>query len=451
MSKVIRVGNASGFWGDSPSAPVQLVEKGELDVLTLDYLAEVTLSILAKAKIKDPTKGYATDFVEVLPGIAKFWKNQSNLKIVTNAGGMNPASCGEACAEILCDAGMAGLKIALVSGDDFVDQIDRRIAEGFCFPNQDNGESIEGIRDRIVSANVYVGVEPIVAALLEGARLVLTGRVTDPAMVLAAGIEKFGWAADDWDRLAGGTVAGHLIECGAQVTGGIYNDWLEMPDPAGIGYPIVEMAEDGSCVVTKPDGTGGVVNEMTVKEQLMYEIGDPAEYITADVIADFTTLRVKAIGENRVQVSGATGKPATAFYKASITFRDGYAATGEVVMTGEQAVAKARRAGESVLERVRGGGAELAESQIDVIGGGACGPGLGREDAREVMLRISVRDAQRSGVERFTREMAMLVTAGPPGTTGYAQSRGRVREVLSYWPTLVPKSFITPKVDWMEA
>ena len=451
MSRVIRVGNASGFWGDSPSAPVQLVEKGELDVLTLDYLAEVTLSILAKARIKDATKGYATDFVEVLPEVAKFWADQPKLKIITNAGGMNPASCGQVCADILRNAGMSGLRIALVSGDDFVDQIDERIAGGFLFANQDSGESIERIRDRIVSANVYLGAGPMVDALRGGARLVLTGRVTDPAMVLAAGIETFDWAANDWARLAGGTVAGHLIECGAQVTGGIYNDWLDMPDPAGIGYPIVEIADDGSCVVTKPEGTGGVVNEMTVKEQLMYEIGDPTAYITADVIADFTSLSVQAVGEDRVRVSGARGTPATEFYKASITFRDGYAATGEIVITGEGAVAKARRAGESVLDRVRGGGAELAESQIDVIGGGACGPGLGSEDAREVMLRISVRDAQRSGVERFTREMAMLVTAGPPGTTGYAQSRGRVREVLSYWPTLVPKSFITPKVDWMEA
>jgi hypothetical protein len=448
----VRVGNGSGFWGDSPEGPYQLMQLGRLDYLTADYLAEVALSVLTKQRQRNPEMGYAYDFVEVLERIAPLWAEQPNLRIVTNAGGVNAKACAQACAKVLRDAGLTGRKIALVHGDDLMPHLDSWLADGFEFKHMETGEPLGDHRRNLVSANAYIGVASIVEALEAGADLVLAGRVTDPAMILGPAIFGHGWNSDERNKIAGATVAGHLIECGAQVTGGISTDWLEIADPAGIGYPIVEIEEDGSCVVTKPPGTGGRVDERTVKEQLLYEISDPRNFLTPDVIVDFTTLQVEQIGPNRVRVSGATGREPTSTYKVSAALVDGYMASGELTVFGERALEKARRAGRSVLERLERVGFSYESTRVECLSSGETVPGTSSTTtlATEVGLRVTVSDHDYDKVRRFTRELASLVCCGPPGTTGYAGGRPKVRDVLAYWPTLIPKEWIKTSVEMIK-
>lgn len=435
MSGAIRVANGSGFWGDSPFGPLQLMRAGGFDVLTLDYLAEVTLSILTRFQRRDPRAGYAADFVEVMRAIAPLWKGRPEVRIVTNAGGVNPAACVEETARVLREAGLAGKRIAVVTGDDLMPHLDAWLAAGEALRNSETGEPLAAMRSRLLTANAYIGYRPVAEALRAGADLVLAGRVTDPAMALGPAVAAHGWDERDWDRLAGATVAGHLIECGCQVTGGIATDWLEIPDPAGIGFPIVEIAADGSCIVTKPPGTGGRVDARTVKEQLVYEIGDPREFRTPDVTVDFTSLAVEELEADRVRVSGARGRPPGEDYKVSAAYLDGYMASGELTVVGARAEEKARRAGEAVLERLRRENIRFDESAVETLGGG-----------ERAVLRIAVRDADLENVRRFSRELASLVTAGPPGTTGYAGGRPRPREVVAYWPAFVARSRVDPLV-----
>jgi len=448
----VRIGNGCGFWGDSPEGPYQLVSRGKLDFLTLDYLAEVALSILTKQMRKNPETGFAYDFIEVLDRIGPLWREQPGLRIVTNAGGVNPVGCAQACAEVLRRHGLTGRKIALVTGDDLMPHLDQWMGDGYEFRHLETDEPLGEHRPSLVSANAYIGVRPIVEALAAGADLVLAGRVTDPALALGPAIHAHGWHDDNWNRLAGGTVAGHLIECGTQVTGGISTGWLDIPDPAGIGFPIVEVAEDGFAVVTKPEGTGGQVTEHTVKEQLLYEIGDPRNFLTPDVTVDFTSLRVQEVGDNRVLVSGAKGRPPGDQYKVSAAMVDGFLASGELTVFGERAVEKATRAGESVLERLRRAGVTYEASRVECLRTGAAVPGTEEVDhgVTEVGLRVTVSDHDREKVRRFSRELASLITAGPPGTTGYAAGRPRVRDVLAYWPTMVSKDWITTKIEMIE-
>jgi Acyclic terpene utilisation family protein AtuA len=453
----VRIGNGCGFWGDSPEGPYQLVSRGKLDFLTLDYLAEVALSILTKQMRKNPEAGFAYDFVEALERIGPLWRDQPGLRIVTNAGGVNPRGCARACAEVMRRHGLDGRKIALVTGDDLMPDLDGYMADGFEFKHMETGEPLGANRNRLVSANAYIGVRPIVQALADGADLVLAGRVTDPALALGPAIHAHGWHEDNWNRLAGGTVAGHLIECGTQVTGGISTNWLDIPDPAGIGFPIVEVSADGLAVVTKPEGTGGRVTEHTVKEQLLYEIGDPKNFITPDVIVDFTSLRVQDLGDDRVLVSGARGRPPGDDFKVSAALVGGYMASGELTVFGERAVEKATRAGESVIERLRRVGVQFESTRVECLRTGASVPGAsgpGTEEAdrgvTEVGLRVTVQDRDQAKVRRFSRELASLITAGPPGTTGYAAGRPRVREVLAYWPSLVPKDWMKTDIEMIE-
>jgi hypothetical protein len=302
----------------------------------------------------------------------------------------------------------------------------------------------------VVSANAYLGAGPIVDALKNGARVVITGRVADASLTLAPAVHAFGWAWDDWHRLSGGSVAGHLIECGAQVTGGLWCNWQEAPDLANVGYPIAEFESNGDFTITKPDGTGGAVNLETVTEQLLYEVGDPAAYMTPDVVADFTSVRLSQNGSNVVRVTGAKGKPATDTYKVSISYRDGFASSGTLVISGPNAAAKARASGEMLLERLRVGGALPTQSLVECLGTGDCVPGvLPRSDPPEVVLRVSVRDPDKAKVERFTKEFAPLVTSGPPGVTGYTTGRPAVREVFAYWPSLIAKSAVRPEVRFV--
>jgi len=449
--KPIRIGNAQGFWGDSVDAPAQLVsQQPDLDYLTLDYLAEVSMSILALQKERDSAAGYARDFLEVVRSLTPFWRKGSRVRLISNAGGLNPKGCAQACAEVLQQAGIRRMTIGVVEGDDVLPVL-RAGAGAGAFPNLESGEPIENRLESLVTANAYLGAQPVVEALNAGADIVITGRVADPSLTVAPCVAEFGWGWNDHDRIAGATVAGHLIECGTQVTGGISTDWLQIPDPANIGFPVVEVNADGTCVVTKPGKTGGVVNEQTVKEQLLYEIGDPDHYLSPDVTVSFLSLQVLEERKNRVRVSGAKGRPATASYKVSASYRDGFWAQGTLTVFGRDAVAKARRSGDIILQRVRKAGYRLARWSVECLGTGACLPGQPdpsiTRSLMETVLRVTVADPRREAVERFAKEMSPLITSGPPGVTGYAGGRPRVHPVFSYWPCLIDKKLVRPRVS----
>jgi hypothetical protein len=442
----IRVGNGCGFWGDSVDAPVRLAEAGRLDYLTLEYLAELTMSILALQKQKNPEAGFATDFLDVLRRLCPILKVQPNLKIITNGGGMNPLACANQARQILNDAGLGDRKLAVVTGDDLMPDLDRLLASGHDLAHLDSGAAVASIRNRLVSANAYLGAQPIVQALKQGASIVITGRVADASLTVAPAVHEFGWDWNDWDRLSAATVAGHLIECGAQVTGGL---WCNVGDGtilANVGYPIAEIEANGRVTITKPDETGGAVNRETVSEQLLYEVGDPAAYLTPDVTADFTSVRLDEVGPDRVAITGAKGKPATDSYKVSMAYRDGFSASGTLVIAGPNAQAKAWGCGELVWRRLAQAGFMYERAYSEIIGGraGEDQTALACAEASAVVLRLSARDERKSAIERFTRELAPLVTSGPPGVTGYTSGRPPVREVLAFWPALIDKGAVAP-------
>lgn len=445
----LRIGNGCGFWGDNLDAPIFLARDGKLDYLTLEYLAELTMSILALQKLRDPEAGYATDFLDVLQRLTPILRQQPNMKIITNAGGMNPHACAREARAILAKGDLARRRTGVVSGDDLLPRLDELLVQGHALCNLDTGAPLATVRDRVVSANAYLGAGPIVEALRQGAEIVITGRVADASLTVAPAINAFDWKWDDWDRLAGATVAGHLIECGAQVTGGLWCHWDEAKDLTNVGYPLVDLQADGGFTISKPESSGGAVNLETVSDQLLYEVGDPAAYLTPDVVADFTSVKLDALGSDRVHVSPARGKPATDTYKVSIAYRNGFQASGTLVILGPGAVAKSQRSGEMLLERLRRIDVVPERHLIETLGTGACVPGVLRDapEPVEVVLRVSVQDSRRHIVERFTKEFAPLVTAGPPGVTGYTTGRPPVREVFAYWPALVDKRMVTPHVE----
>jgi Acyclic terpene utilisation family protein AtuA len=449
--KTIRIANGQGFWGDWLEAPVNLVERGPIDYLTLDYLAEITMSIMQKQKSRDPNAGYARDFLHVIGRVLpKCLENK--IKVVANAGGVNPDACVAGLAEVVKKLGLAGkVKVGVVSGDDIMDRLDDLIARGIELKNMETGEPLSSIRDRVQSANVYFGGAPIADALDRGAEIVVTGRCTDTGLTLGPMIHAFKWARDDWDKVAAGTVAGHIIECGAQATGGNSQvDWQSIPDFWDIGYPIVEACEDGTFIVTKHEGTGGRVSVATVTEQLMYEMGDPQNYITPDGIADFTTINLEQAGENRVRVSRIKGRPATDLYKVSISFLSGYKAAGGLIYAWPDAYEKAKAADAMLRRRIENLGLKFEEVLTQYVGVDATHEGLAgkpRADLAEVMMRVAVRARDRAPVERFTKELAPLVLAGPPAVTGFGSGRPKVEEVVAYWPALLPKSAVAPKIE----
>jgi hypothetical protein len=447
--KRVRIGNGCGFWGDNLDAPIRLASAGTLDYLTLEYLAELTMSILAVQKQKDAAAGYAHDFIDVLARLGPILKEQPQLKVVTNAGGMNPQGCAAKARDVLTKAGLGGIRIGVVSGDDLLPRLDELIAAGHSLNHLDTSEPLTSIRDRVVSANAYLGAEPIVKAIKLGARIVITGRVADASLTVGPAAFEFDWDLAGLDRLAAATVAGHLIECGAQATGGL---WINADDSTrlgDVGYPIVEMAEDGAFTITKPANTGGAVNVETVSEQLLYEVADPARYFTPDVVANFTTVRLKQAGPVAVAVTGGTGNGITDTYKVSIAYRDGFMSAGTLVIAGPGATGKAYRSGAIILEKLKQAGFTYAATNVEALGGGDCVPGVVKSaaDPPEVVLRVAVSDSNRAAVERFTKEFAPLVTSGFAGTTGYTTGRPPVREVFAYWPALIAKSAVTPVVE----
>lgn len=450
----VRIGNAQAFWGDRDDAAFEMLrQEPDLDYLTLDYLAEVSMSILALQRERDPSAGFARDFVEVVRSIAPYWSAGGRCRLIANAGGLNPRGCAEQCRQALAAAGCREMRIGVVTGDDILEVVRRASVAPHSreFANLETGAQVQTVSDRLVTANAYLGAAPIVEALRDGADIVITGRVADPSLAVAACMHHYGWAEDAFDRIAGATVAGHLIECGAQVTGGISTDWLNLPDPAHIGFPIVEVFDDGSCIVTKPRNTGGRVSALTVKEQLVYEIGDPENYLSPDVIVSFLSLVVEDFGNDRVRISGAIGTPRPNTYKVSATFRDGFRAAGTLTIVGRNAAAKAQRVGELVLQLVREAGFELRDSVIECLGsGGATNVAMLSEAADrfgETVLRIAIESDARHAVERFSRELMPFITAGPQGTTGYAEGRPRVHPVFRYWPSLVGRETVCPHVE----
>ena len=455
MSKTIRIAGGQGFWGDLPEAPVQQVEGGPIDYLMLDYLAEVTMSIMQKQRSRDPAAGYAKDFVllmrRILPACI-----ERNIKVTANAGGVNVEGCAAAVREVARELGLAGkVRLGIVTGDDLMPRLDELLSRGIELHNMDTGEPLSTVRDRIQSANAYLGAWPMVEALNSGAQIVITGRATDTGLTLAPLIHEFGWAADDWHRLASGTIAGHIIECGAQASGGnCQYEWRSVPSLANVGFPIVEAAPDGTFVITKHEGTGGWVIIPSIKEQLVYEMGDPREYITPDCVADFTTVHLEYDGRDRVRVFGIEGRPATEFLKVSISYSAGYKAVGTLVYSWPEAYEKAKVADRILRARLDRLGLKFDQVLTEFVGVNAThGPLAGepRGDLAEVQLRVAVRSEDRAAVERFTKEIAPLVLTGPPGVTGFAGGRPKVEEIVAYWPALIPKEEITPRVEVLEA
>jgi hypothetical protein len=451
----VRIGNGCGFWGDNLDAPVLLAEHGRLHYLTLEYLAELTMSILAGQKQRDPQAGFARDFLDVLERLGPVLRAQPGLKIVTNAGGMNPHACAARARAVLDRAGLSGRRVAAVTGDDLLPDLDRLLEAGHEFAHLEQGYLLQAMREsgsigEVVSANAYLGAAGIVEALRLGADVVITGRVADASLTLGPAVYEFGWGRDDWDRLSAGTVAGHLIECGAQVTGGLWCNWQDAPDLAHVGYPIAEVEENGTFRITKPEGSGGAVNFETVSEQLLYEVGDPAAYLTPDVVADFTSVSLRECGANVVEITGARGRPAPDRYKVSLAYRAGYTASGTLVVFGPDAVRKARLCGEILLQRTAG--VAVTHVYVECLGAGEVVPLLFPEPTglMEVVLRVTARGPDRAAVERFTKEFAPLVTSGPPGVTGYTGGRPPVREVLAYWPALVDKQVTRPVAALVE-
>jgi len=448
MKAPIRIASGQGFWGDLLRAPVDQVNKGPIDYLVMDYLAEVTMSILQKQRRKDPTLGYAKDLIPLIEGILPQCIER-DIKIITNGGGVNPQSCSEAILSVARKLGIVGLKVGVVGGDDILDRIADLRAQGVELKNMETGEPLDPILERLECANVYFGASPIVQALSQGAQIVITGRTTDTGLTLAPMIYEFGWSESDWDKLAAGTIAGHILECGGQASGGNFSgDWRSVPDLEHIGFPIAEAWPGGEIVITKHDHTGGMVTVQTVSEQLVYEIGDPRSYITPDCVADFTSIRLQQVGNNRVSVSQVKGAPATSFYKVSMAYLDGYTGIGTLTYSWPDALEKAKRADEILRGRLKDLNLKFEEIRTEYVGYNSCHGQLahGLSDPNEVVLRIGVRDRSYDVVERFGKELAPLILTGPPGVTGFAGGRPKPKEVISYWPALIPTAAVSPQV-----
>jgi hypothetical protein len=455
MKSRIRIAAGQGFWGDLPDAPVRQVEGGPIDYLMLDYLAEVTMSIMQKQKARDPRAGYARDFIPLMKRILPACVER-DIKVTANAGGVNVRGCADAVIEVARELKLAGkLRIGIVTGDDIMSRLDELLSRGVELRNMDTGEPLSTVRDSIQSANVYLGAAPLVEALQQGARVVITGRATDTGLTLAPLMQECGWAANDWNKLAAGTIAGHIIECGAQASGGNCQfDWRNIPNLADVGFPIAEASPDGTFVITKHDGTGGCINIPSIKEQLVYEMGDPHEYITPDCVADFTTIRLQDDGRDRVRVYGIEGRPATEFFKVSISYSAGFKAVGTLVYAWPDAYEKAQAADKILRARLDRLGLSFDHVLTEFVGVNATHgllAGEARADAPEVQLRVGVRGQDRAAIERFTKEIAPLILTGPPAVTGFAGGRPKVEEIVAYWPALIPKSEITPSVEVLNA
>ena len=444
MPTTVRIGCASAFWGDTSTAAAQLVSGGNLDYLVFDYLAEITMSLMAGARLKDPQAGFASDFIEVLAPLLTQLAEQ-NIRVISNAGGVNPQACAAAL-QAACDQAGVQLKIAVLLGDDLQGQLKNPA---------DISEMFSGapLPRMCVSTNAYLGAPGIVEALRLGADIVITGRVVDSAVVSAALVHEFGWSWHDYDKLAQAALAGHIIECGAQCTGGNFTDWREVPDYEHIGFPIVEVSADGQFLVSKPEGSGGLVTPLTVGEQMLYEIGDPQAYLLPDVICDFTQVKLQQQGKNIVQVHGAKGLPPSDKYKVSATYPDGFRCTASCLMAGIDAVDKARRVSQAIIDKTAEmfslrGWAPYSETHVELLGSEATyGPHGQRRDSREVVIKIAVRHPDKRALVLFSREIAQAATGMAPGLTGIVGGRPTVYPVIRLFSFLIDKNACTLQID----
>ena len=437
----VRIANASGYWGDDPEALARQVRGGAIDYVTLDFLAEITMVILERQRERNPELGYAYDFVRmlepVLPDVVR-----RGIKVVANAGGINVPACAARIAAA-CRAKELAPVLGIVHGDDLTARLDELLAAGVALAHLDDGRPLSSIRNQVVSANAYLGAWPIAEALGDGAQIVVTGRVTDAALTLGPLVHEHGWAWDEWDRLAAGIIAGHVLECGAQATGGNFTDWKRV-SALDVGYPIAEVASDGSFVLTKHAKTGGQVSRGTVAEQLLYEIGDPAAYRTPDVVTDFRGLDVTADGVDRVRVTGARGLLPTDTLKVTVVYKDGWRATGFALISGPDVVAKAERMAEMLWHRI---GTDFVDRRAELVGYRSCWGGAAPDvEPNEGIFRVAVRDHDRKKIERFSLAMMGFALQGPPGL-GVFGGRPDVQEAYGYWPTLVPRELVRPRVE----
>ncbi len=446
MKQVVRIGCGAGFWGDSAAGPAQLVREGALDYLVMDYLAEITMSILARMKSTDAQTGYATDFVSavmkpLLSDIAR-----QGIKVVTNAGGVNPLACKVALEKLAAEAGIA-LRVAAVVGDDLLAEAEALRTAGIV-----EMDSAAPLPARLASVNAYLGATPIARALAAGADVVITGRCVDSALVLGPLMHEFGWRTSDYDLLAAGSLAGHIIECGTQCTGGLFTDWEDVPGWENMGFPIAECAADGRFVISKPDGTGGLINRATIAEQIIYEIGDPAHYMLPDVCCDFSRITVREVGTHRVEVIGARGHAPSDTYKVSATYPDGYRATATMMIGGVDAGRKGERVANAILARTRrlfgdAGLEDYREVSVELLGAESTyGPHARTAATREIVIKIGVAHADKRALEIFAREIFPAATAMAQGLTGFAGGRPRVQPVIRLYSCLVPKSRVQVEV-----
>ena len=442
----IVIANCGGFWGDDPTAARRQVEGGPVDYLVMDYLAEVTMAILQKQRQRKPEAGYATDFLtqlrDVLPACV-----ERGIKVISNAGGVNPLSCKAAVEKLAADLGIGDrVRVGVVLGDDIYDRLDDLIAAGESLANMDTGRPLSDERANVLSANVYLGAAPVVRALEMGANVVITGRVTDTGVTLAPMIHEFGWAADDWNRLAAGIVAGHIIECGTQCTGGNFTDWQKVKSLSNLGFPLVEATPDGTFTVTKHPGTGGIVSVHSISEQLLYEMGTP-QYLAPDCIARFDSIRLTQDGPDRVKVSGVVGEPPPEKLKVSISFAHGFRAFGRLVVTGPDSLAKAEKVAQLVWESA--GGTDLYEdTSTQFLAWNATHPSLTDAEPSEIMVQLAVRDGDADKINnRFGVQVVPRVLGSVPGITVLAdQGRPRASDVVGYWPALIDRASVPMRV-----
>jgi hypothetical protein len=442
----ITIANCGGFWGDDPTAARRQVAGGPVDYLVMDYLAEITMAILQKQRAKDPRAGYAKDFLAQLRDVLVPCV-EKGITVISNAGGVNPAACAAAVETLAEELGVADrVRVAVVGGDDLYDELDGLLADGQELAHLETGRPLADVRGRVLSANVYLGAAPIVRSLELGANVVIAGRVTDTSVTLAPMIHHFGWSADDWDRLAAGVVAGHIIECGTQCTGGNFTDWETVPSFRAMGYPLIEAHPDGTFVVTKHPGTGGLVSVDTVREQLLYEMGAPG-YLSPDCTARFDSVQLSQEGPDRVRVTGVRGEAPPERLKVAISYANGYRAVGRMLVSGPDVLRKANTAAE--IFWATAGGAELYDHALtQFVGWDASHPSLATEQPSEVLMQVSVRDADRAKIEtRFSPMVVGSMLQSMPGMTMPGdQGRPRVSDVVGHWGALIDRASVTATV-----
>ncbi len=454
--ETFRIAGAAGFWGDRNDVLSDQVNGGPVDAVMLDYLAEVTMSILRRKLARDPAQGYASDFLVALePALDTIAAR--GIQVVTNAGGMNPRGCAEAVVELCRARGVRGLRIGVVEGDDLMDQLDALVARGVSLEHLDSGAPLSTVRELVMSANAYLGAAPLAQALEQGAQIVVSGRCTDSALALAPLMVRFDWPEDDYDRLAAGVIAGHLLECGGQASGGNFaGGWQDVPGLERLGYPIAEVNEDGSMVITKHPGLGGRVTPAVLKEQLLYEIGDPRAYLTPDASVDFTSLQLSDLGNDRVRVSGVRGNAPPRDLKASLSYHDGFRNVASLLFVWPHAIERARAAAELLLARCRHLGLSIDDHRVELVGVSAAHGRMATEpvaEPNEVLLRVAIRSHDRESTRRFGHEIAPLITSGLPGACGGPGLAGRPdpAPIIDFWPTLVPRDAVEPRVEVLES